>query len=148
MAWIVSLFTGPFGMILSKIIGGLFITGTLAGLYFIIVNQAKNQQKLADQKIILEQVIRDQAEFLTKTQEIQAVQLEAQNKLNATIENIQASNEKINNYLSDPNTIKDDRAASDIVKETIKQLSGQDTITQKTITKGSSLLKKIKGVNK
>ena len=144
MGAILAIFSGPFGMILSKIIGGLFIAGTLTGLYFIIINQAKNEQKLKDQQIILQQVIKDQADFLAKAQELQKVQLEAQNKLNSTIEGIQADTAKINNYLSDPATIKNDRAASDIVKETIRQLSGENVVT----TTGNKFINRIKGVKK
>src|ERR1035437_4403985 len=135
-AGIAAAFTGPLGTILSKILMVVFAAAVLFGLYFLIVHTAKVEQKAVDQGVILQQVVKDQKDFIDKTQQIITDQTTATNNLNDAITKIQTDTSTINTELNNPDLVKKDRPASDILKNVVKDLSGQQETTQtKTIKK-------------
>jgi len=125
MGALIAMFSGPFGAILTKIIEGLFILGVLIGLYYLIHHQASSEQLAKDQQIILNQVIKDQQDFINKTNQLLIDTKKANDDLNTTIATINQNFTKLNDDLNNPDLIKSDRPASAILKQIIKDLGGK-----------------------
>lgn len=117
--WIVNLFAGPFGAVLTKIVEGAFIVATLAGLYYVITQNAINTQKFKDQAEVQKVIIEQQQKFIDETQKIIDFQNKTQAELDKTISDLRYNSALIDKMLQDPNLLKTDRPSSEILKKTI-----------------------------
>jgi peptidoglycan hydrolase CwlO-like protein len=125
MGTLLSLFTGPLGTIIGYLVGGIFVVATLSSLYLIIVHNAKMEQQALDQKAILEQVVKEQQDFINKSNQILIDSQTANDDLKKTVDKINEDTSKINTEITNPESVKGDRPASTILQNVIKDLGGQ-----------------------
>ncbi len=110
-----ALIGGAILIVISLVVGGIY-----AWKYKIQAEQAAK-----DQNIILQQVIKEQADWIQKTKELQAAQDAATKALQDQIKSVQDDNKQIRDYLDSPEAKKNDKPSSDIIKEVLKQLGKQ-----------------------
>lgn len=121
---ILGLLTGPFGKLITYVLGIISVLGILGTVYLTIVHNAKREQAEKDQRAAMEQVIKNQNQFIADTKALLNDQKQITDDLNSQIKTIQSSNGKLDDFLNAASTSKDDRPSSSILKETIKQLQG------------------------
>jgi len=115
----------PLGTLCTKIIEGLVILAALGGLYWLITSKAAENQSLKDQKVILEQVTKNQDTYIKKTDELQKLQQDSAATLSQQIQDVKDSNIALKEYLDNPTTVKDDRPSSEILRRTMQSISGE-----------------------
>ena len=124
MGAIVALLTGPFATLIGWCLGILAVVGVVGGFALNIQHNAARVQAEKDYRIQMEQVVKNQQQFITDTKQLMDDQKKATDDLNEQIRSISSVNDKLDQYLDSAATAKQDRPASDILRETIKQLRG------------------------
>lgn len=110
----------------SKIVVYVFIAftliGSIFGIYYAWKRDIERQALMQFNQKQMEQSLKDQQEFMKKQERISKVQQEAARELVEENQKISRKLGSVTNYLSSADAKKNDRAASDILKNTIEQL--------------------------
>ena len=106
------------------LIGGaiLIVISLAVGGFYAMKFKIQSAQKAADQNIILQQALEEQADFIQKTKDLQAAQEAATKELQDQLKAVQDENKQIKDYLESDVAKKNDKPSSDLIKEVIKQL--------------------------
>jgi uncharacterized protein HemX len=121
MIWLVRLFSS-FGKIPLYLSIGAFVIGLLTTVYFGWKRQVEQQALLEFNQRQLEQVIRDQQQFVEKMRRVEQSQKEIEGELakqNAEVDN---ALKNIDAYLLSPEARGADRPSSLVLKNTVNQL--------------------------
>jgi hypothetical protein len=109
----------------GKLIAAAFLIIVVFGGFWLFRYQLQAEQRLADRTAVLEQVVKEQNDFITKTKELQDSKDAAIKQLETSVATIQNTNKSILQYLDSPDAQKGDRPASDIIKKTLEELEKQ-----------------------
>ena len=101
----------------------LFCAGGIGITYFSITHNAKKTQELTDQVNTMKTTIKEQQIALKNAQEILDLNNKSVEDLTSNISTIHQKFESLNNYLISPEAVSKDKAASDILKKTLENLS-------------------------
>ena len=123
---ILTFFGGIWAKISLYLIGSVAIVGLVAGIYWSITKNAAQDQALKDQNATLQQVIKDQKEFIAQTQQLAVDQQAATDDLNKQVATIQGKTDAINTFLNSSKIASQDRASSAILKQTNQKLQDQN----------------------
>jgi len=119
---IISFFMSPFGRIIGMGIGALMLLGTLAGIYKMHNDSIRREALALYNRNQLEQIIKDQNQFISKMNELSELQ-------KSTLTNLQTQNDTLNrklgtidDYLSSKEATAANKTSSDVLKNTVRQL--------------------------
>lgn len=119
---IISFLMSPLGRIVGMGLGALMLLGTLAGIYK-LHNDSIRREALALYNLNqMEQIIKDQSEFISKMYELSELQ-------KSTLTNLRTQNDTLNrklgtidDYLLSKEAAAADKTSSEILKNTVRQL--------------------------
>jgi hypothetical protein len=122
---IVSFFGGPLGGIALKALSGLMIMGVILGMYK-LHNDGIRREAIARQNFMqLEQVVEDQRRFISQLERINDTQRQTLSALREQNRALDTRLRNINQYLDSPEAQGSNRPSSDVLRNTIRQLSQQ-----------------------
>lgn len=111
----------------SKVIIYVFIAftvvGSCLGIYYAWKRDVERQALMEFNQRQMEQSLKDQQEFMKKQEKISRAQQEAARELVEENQKISRKIGSVTGYLSSADAKKSDRPASDVLKNTIEQLS-------------------------
>lgn len=111
----------------SKLVVYVFIaitlTATVFGAYYAWKRDIERQALLEFNQKQMEQSLKDQQEFMKKQEKISRAQQEAARELVEENQKISRKLGSVTSYLGSADAKKNDRPASDVLKNTIEQLS-------------------------
>lgn len=122
MGAIIGFFTGPLGKIAMYAIGAVFAAGLIWAAwshYDGLVTKVATQKAKIDQ---YEQVIKDQKDFIQKTEDLIQLQNDSITKLDAAKIDIEGRFKTLSDYLGSKEAIAGDRVSSEVLKNTIRKL--------------------------
>lgn len=115
--------------LLTKIIGyvvmGLVVSGLATGAWYSYTSTLSANQRLKDSLAQFEQTVRDQQEFIKKSQEILELSQKATQDLQASIDKNDERFKKLDDFLISPEAAKSDRPASAVIKETLRRIKNE-----------------------
>ena len=126
MFTLLATFFSPLGSFFSKIAVYLIGAGVVIGLITVAYIQWKD--RIQTQALIqynntqLQQAIADQQKFAAEQNAINAVQQAAVDDFTKAQQDIQTQLGTVNTFLNSQTTIKEDKSASDVIKQTIDKL--------------------------
>ena len=125
MLQLLQFFSGPFGKITAYIAAGAILIIVI----FIAVkthdNNIRAEALNAWNKLQLEEIVKNQKETLDKLKKIEELNNTIQSEMIQKNKDIDDKLSSIDLYLNKPSTVKQDRKASNILKDTIKSLGNQ-----------------------
>jgi hypothetical protein len=122
MAAIISFIMGPIGRIVGMGAGALLLVGVLLGLYKLHNDSIRREALAVYNRTQLEQLLKDQREFIDKMNELSELQKKTMidlEKQNAVL-NIKLG--EVDAYLSSQEARNANKPSSDVLKNTIRQL--------------------------
>ncbi len=125
MMALIAFLGSPFGKIVGWIVGALLLAGIATGGYFLWKNQVENRVLYEYNLKQAEQAAKDRAEFIEKIKEITIAQEEILEQLRQKNQESNALKDSIDEYLQSEEANQYDRPSSEILKETIRRLSGE-----------------------
>jgi hypothetical protein len=122
MIAILSFLTTPLGRIVGSI--GLIIMLFMGAWGWIKIRDAgiRNEALVSFNRQQLEIVAREQEEFARQSRILQETQIRIMQELSKKIEETEKKIADIDQFLESPDARKDDRPASNVLKETLKRL--------------------------
>lgn len=106
------------------VVMGIVIIALFVGGYLVISHNAKHEQALIDQQKVLQTVIDNQNKFIEEQKSIIQLNNESTNQLTESLNEIQKKTSELTEFLASPGAIASDRPSSDILKQTIERLRG------------------------
>jgi len=122
MAAIISFIMSPIGRIVGMGAGALLLVGVLLGLYKLHNDSIRREALAVYNRTQLEQLLKDQREFIDKMNELSELQKKTMidlEKQNAVL-NIKLG--EVDAYLSSQEARNANKPSSDVLKNTIRQL--------------------------
>jgi len=122
-ASIIGIITGPLGKIIGYVAIGLSLAGVVSYLWFSRINLIKDNVKLKDALSQYELTIEQQQKTIEDMKKIQELANQTTKDLNDKLLEQDKKYNDIQMYLNSADAKNHDRPASDILKQTIKELS-------------------------
>jgi len=120
---IISFVSSPVGGLISKIIGGVALVGIVLGVYT-IHNAGIRSQAIAEQnRLQLQRVVEDQQRFIRELEAVNNMQLETLAALQRQNDNINTRLRRVTQYLDSPQAQTANRPSSEVLRNTVRQLS-------------------------
>lgn len=120
---IVSFISSPIGSLISKIVGGIALIGIVLGLYSMHNAEIRRQAIAEQNRRQLEQIVTDQQRFIRELQAINNLQLETLRALERQNEMVSTRLRRVTQYLESPQAQNANRPSSEVLRNTIRQLS-------------------------
>ena len=122
-ASLIGIITGPLGKIIGYVAIGLSLAGAVSYLWFSRINLIKDNVKLKDALSQYEMTIEQQQKTIEDMKKIQELANQTTKDLNDKLLEQDKKYNDIQMYLNSADAKNHDRPASDILKQTIKELS-------------------------
>lgn len=121
--WFLNLITGASGKLILYLIGGATVLGVLSYLWFSYKGNVEENARLKQVNAQLEQTVKEQNKSIEHLQNLQKIQDNVTIELNKRLEENDIRYKNLESYLASADAQKNNRPASNILKQTIKELS-------------------------
>jgi hypothetical protein len=119
---IISFVSSPIGGLVAKVLGGFLLLGIVLGLYKIHNDGIRREAMSEHNRAQLEQVVTDQRRFIQQLEAVNNLQLEALGALQRQNDTLNARLRRVTDYLNSPQAQANNRASSEVLRNTIRQL--------------------------
>lgn len=123
--WFLNLISGPAGKLLGYIIGGAAILGVISYLWISYKGNIEENARLKQQNNQLQQTVKEQNKSIEHLQNLQKIQDSVTTELEKKNQQIDDKHRSLESYLNGAEAQKENRPSSNILKQTIKELSNE-----------------------
>lgn len=122
---ILTLLAGPLGRIIMYGLGALLLAGSLLTAYLSWKHSVEARVLAEFNRKQMEQVIKDQERFIADAKALRETADEIRTRVDRSDAELAKKLKEVDDFLSKPETVKQDRPASPLLRETIRRLGGR-----------------------